>query len=99
MAGGFVANQRAVLEGRDLQGNRVGGGERALRAIGMLPGMQLFGTILGARDAYRAATDSRTVERMLDMLPGAIASAVRDNPPSISQHDANHLATVAQARP
>ena len=99
MAGGFVANQRAVLEGRDLQGNRVGGGERALRAIGMLPGMQLFGTILVARDAYRAATDSRTVERMLDMLPGAIASAVRDNPPSISQHDANHLATVAQARP
>jgi hypothetical protein len=99
MAVGFVANQRAALEGRDLQGNRVGGGERALRAIGMLPGMQLFGTILGARDAYRAATDSRTVERMLDMLPGAIASAVRDNPPSISQHDATHLATVAQARP
>lgn len=100
LVGGFLGNRvnsRAVEEGVDLQGRRIGFWEDWLRRMGAT--IPALGAVLGARDAHRASGDAGAMERLLNMLPGAIASAVRDNPPSLSQHDANHLATVAQARP
>lgn len=97
--GGFAANSRAIWQGVDLQGNRLSAGERLGRAaLQYVPGLQLLGAAVGARDAVRAGTDAGTVERLLNMLPGAIASAVSQNPPQLSQHDAAHAATVAQSQ-
>lgn len=97
--GGYAANNRAIMQGVDLQGNRLSTGERLGRAaLQYVPGLQLLGAAAGARDAVRAGTDANTVERLLNMLPGAIASAVSQNPPQLSQHDAAHAATVAQSQ-
>lgn len=95
-AGGFAANQRAITSGVDLQGNRLGWGERVLRAGAQ--SIPLLGAALGARDIAHAGSDPRTVERLLNMLPGAIATAVRDNPPQTSQQDQAHATTVAMTR-
>lgn len=94
---GFAANNRAVMEGRNLSGERLSTGERVARgAAQYIPGMQLVGAGVGLYDSARALSNPEVI-RSLESLPDRIAQAIQGAPitATVSPVDREHAATQA----